>query len=108
MMAKKLTKDQIASVMAMSEDHMERVVGKALVLLFNRQTADERQVNVTNHTNHRGFSQADARVGCIAAKTYIKHGKLTYWQLERWIKPSKGGYPYICKYARQLGEEAKA
>lgn len=83
-----------------------KVVGKALVVLLNRQTRAEAEANVTNVDNDIGFSANDARSGCITAKYFIKHGRLEDWQMERWTRPGRGGYPYITKYWRQLNDEA--
>jgi len=82
-------------------------VGRALVHLFRRQTADEQQHNSTKHTNHRGFTGADAHVGSITAKYYIKHGTLQDWQLKQWRKPNRRGVARLAKYYRQVAEEAQ-
>lgn len=86
--------------------YVETVVGRALVALLKRQTADEQRSNDTREHNSIGFSGADGRSGTLTAKTYIGRGTLLDWQLERWLKPAKNGYPRICKYAKQLNEIA--
>lgn len=83
-------------------EKVERMVGRALIALMRRQTEDEQASNITNHSNSRGFSAADARSGTITAKSYLKWGRLKDWQLERWTRVCKNGYPRLAKYARQL------
>lgn len=83
-------------------------IGRALVVLLERQTQDEKQSNTTKHHNMRGFQPCDARFGSIHAKTYIKHGKLLDFQIEFWMEPTVHGYPRIAKYYRQLDEAAAA
>ncbi len=86
--------------------YVETVVGRALVALLQRQTADEQRANDTRVWNAVGFSGADARSGTITAKTFIGRGTLLDWQLAKWTKPAKNGYPRLCKYAKQLNEIA--
>lgn len=85
----------------------ERVVGKALVAIFNRQTEAEKATNDTRVWNNIGFTGADGPQGCKSAKFYMKHGCLQDWALEKWLKPTgKTGYPRIAKYWKQLNEIA--
>lgn len=86
---------------------VEEMVGRALIRLLERQTREEQQVNDTREDNAIGFSAADAKSGSITAKTFIKNGKLLDWQLEKWTKPGRNGYPRIAKYARQLNDVAE-
>jgi len=83
-----------------------KVVGRALVALFKRQTEDERASNITKNVNLRGFMPCDARQGSISAKTFIKRGELLDFQLNHWMEQTSKGYPRICKYVRQLNEIA--
>lgn len=85
-----------------------RIVGRACLALFRRQTQDEQVANTTNHTNMRGFTQGDARQGSITAKYFIKHGTLQDWQINQWIKREARGNMRISKYWRQLDQEARA
>ncbi|RLD77631.1 MAG: hypothetical protein DRJ15_13170 [Bacteroidetes bacterium] len=88
---------------------VEAMVGRALVALLKRQTSAEQHSNVTNEENGIGFSGADARSGSLSAKSFIKNkGKLLDWQLGKWTKPARNGYPRIAKYHRQLNEIARA
>lgn len=85
-----------------------RVVGRALVALFNRQTEAEKQVNDTNEDNGVGFAGSDAKSGCLTAKYFLKYGTLLDWQLAKWLKPARAGLPRICKYHKQLNDIAIA
>lgn len=100
-----VTKD---SLKALLERDPVRVVGRALVAIFQNQTEDERENNTTTELNGIGFSGCDARSGVIGAKTFIKNGTLRDWQVEQWTRPAANGYPRICKYARQLNDIAVA
>lgn len=93
------------------------IIGRALVVLFNRQTADEQAQDKTDNLNSVGFSGADARTGCLSAKSYLKSKRtaletntapLQDWQVEKWYKKGRNGFSRICKYARQLNEAAEA
>lgn len=86
--------------------YVEAVIGRALLALLDRQTEDEKRAADTRVWNAVGFSGADAKSGTLTAKFYAKHGKLLDWQVEKWTKPAKNGYPRLCKYAKQLNEIA--
>lgn len=83
------------------------VLGRALVAIFNNQTAQEQSNNLTRVQNGVGFTQADARIGSLGAKYFLKHDKLEDWHVRLWMKPNKHGQPKIVKYANQLNEIAK-
>lgn len=102
-----VTKDKLKQLLDQSdEEKRAKIIGRALVALFNRQTHDEQASNNTHTFNNVGFSGADAKSGSLTAKFFLKHGRLEKWQVERWLKTSKSGYPRICKYASQLNEVA--
>jgi len=83
------------------------MVGRALVALLKRQTNEEQNSNDTREENGIGFSGADARSGSLTAKSFIKYkGRLLDWQLDKWTKATRNGYPRISKYHRQLNEIA--
>lgn len=93
------------------------ILGRALVVLFNNQTDDEKSKDSTENLNSMGFSGADARTGSLCAKSYLKNKRhaldtntapLQDWQVEKWFKKGSNGYSRICKYARQLNEAAEA
>jgi len=88
-----------------NEERRADVIGRALVVLFNRQTESEKRVNTTQLHNTIGFSGADAKDGTITAKYYLKHKKLLPWQIDNWMKDFRG-FPRICKYHKQLNEAA--
>lgn len=83
------------------------VIGRALVVLFHNQTQSEQADNTTKIYNDIGFTGADAKSGSLTAKFYLKHGTLLQWQINRWMKPGKSGFPRLCKYHRQLNIAAE-
>jgi hypothetical protein len=87
-------------------DKVEKLVGRALVQLLKRQTREEQSSNTTNQDNGVGFTGSDGRSGALTAKSYLKNGSLQDWQLEKWTKPGKNGFPRLAKYAKQLNEIA--
>ena len=89
-------------------EYVAAVIGRALVVLFNNQTRDEKSMNTTNQDNGIGFTGADAHSGSITAKYYIKHKTLMDWQVERWTKPAASGYARLAKYHKQLNAAAES
>lgn len=85
----------------------DRAVGRALVVLKNRQTADERAQEQTKYRNGRGFRPAHAFLGCQMANFFEKRGYLSEKQVNYWRKPMKCGNTRIEIYAKQLLEEAQ-
>jgi hypothetical protein len=71
------------------------LVVEALIAIYNRQTADEKQSAVTTHENGYGFSGFDAEFGSSLATQAIKRGTLSEKQM---IYARK----LIRKYAGQL------
>lgn len=101
-----VTRDSLKAMLEAADDEKRaRIIGRALVRLFERQTADEKASDDTNRTNSVGFSNADAKSGSLTAKSFLKRGSLLKWQLEDWMRPVNG-YPRICKYAKQLNDVA--
>jgi hypothetical protein len=105
-MKKLVTKDSLVALLARGREMQIKVIGRALVALFNRQVEDEKNSNLTKHHNCQGFAPADAYSGTLTAKYYLKHRTLLDWQIERWMKPTATGLPRIVKYSRQLNEVA--
>lgn len=104
----KVTKEYIESYLSNnSRDRCAHFLGRALVVMFRNQTADEQATNETREHNGVGFTGADAHSGTISAKYYLKHGTLQDWQIERWLKRNANGTMRIAKYWRQLDEAAK-
>lgn len=86
--------------------YVDTVIGRALLALLKRQTADEQRAADTRVWNAVGFSSADAKSGTLTAKAFAKNGYLLDWQRNKWLKPAPNGYPRLCKYAKQLNEIA--
>lgn len=82
-------------------------IGRALVVLFNNQTASEQVENTTNHLNMVGFTGADGYGGSLTAKYYLKHNTLLDWQIDKWLKRGKSGYSRLTKYHKQLNVAAE-
>ena len=109
-MSKKIvTRETLKTMLESAEaTRKAQIIGRALVHLLNRQTADER-VSSTTHTNNGvGFTAFDAESGTMDAQYFLKTGTLAQWQINRWMSPRSSGYPRICSYHRQLDEEARA
>ena len=86
----------------------KRAVARALVILNERQTSDERVSENTRHRNGRGFRPAHAKRGTGMAKFFLRTGYLTDKQIEYWRTPMRDGKMRIEIYAGQLLEEAVA
>lgn len=87
-----------------SPERLGAIVGRALVVLFKRQTAVEQEQNNAVNTNNIGFTKGDSKSGCITAKYYIKNKKLEDWMIDRWLKYNEMGEMRITKYWRQINE----
>lgn len=85
----------------------KRAVARALVVLNNRQTADERIDEHTRHSNGRGFRPAHAKMGTSHAKFFHRTQFLTDKQINYWRVKMADGNPRICIYWAQLLEEAQ-
>lgn len=83
------------------------IVGRALVVLLNRQTREEQRAERTEVTNGVGFSSVDAEFGTICAKAYQEH-RLSTRMVDYWLRTGKSGFYKICKYHKQLNDEAVA
>lgn len=75
-------------------------VGRAVVLVYNRQTRDEQQAEETKHRNGVGFNGSDARLGSYYAEWVLGGRKLDGRHLERCRA-------MLRKYCGQLAEEAE-
>lgn len=103
-----VTKESLVAMLAAADVQKKAlIVGRALVVLFNNQTAVEQSNNVTQNLNNIGFTGADARSGCLAAKSFLKNKTLQDWQVAMWLKPNKNGTPRIAKYHAQLDAAAQ-
>jgi hypothetical protein len=90
------------------QQYVGQVVGRALVALFRRQTAEEQNVASTIEHNNVGFTGGDSYGGTMTAKYFLKHNRLEQWMVERWMAVGKSGFPRLCKYAKQLNEIAQS
>lgn len=91
----KNTPDYIKWLLTMND----RAVERAIVAIYNRQTADEQTVGDTKHSNGVGFNGADARLGTYYAKWILSGRNLTGNHL---VKARLMSH----KYVRQLVEIA--
>ena len=74
-----LTKDFIANLLRTNDAAVER----AMVVLYERQTQDERSTSTTRHHNQRGFSSAHASKGSYYARWVRSGRRLTGHHLDR-------------------------
>jgi hypothetical protein len=92
-----LAKATIQSLLATND----RAVERALIRIYERQTADEQAANTTCHNNARGFTGLDAEFLSRAAQGCKRYGHLTERQM-----------PYVrakmMKYWSQFAEVAAA
>lgn len=100
----KVLKSQIIKALATND----RAIGRALVVLNNRQTTGEQQTQATREHNGRGFQPAHAYMGTSMAKFYQRTNYLSPKQLAYWRKPNAKGDMRIARYWRQLAEAAIA
>ncbi len=84
----------------------DRAVGRALVALTARQTADEQQAESTRHLNGRGFRPCHARMGTSMAQFFEKYNRLSEKQVAYWRVKMRGDKMRIEIYAGQLLEVA--
>ncbi len=98
------TVDSIKNLLATND----RAVGRALIVLRNRQTEDEQRSETTRHLNGRGFRPCHARMGTSMADFFQRRGYLTEKQINYWRAKMADGNSRIEIYARQLLEEAAA
>lgn len=84
----------------------DKAVMRALTVLNQRQTSDERASENTKHQNGRGFRPCHARMGTSMAKFYERTGYLTEKQIAYWRKTDRSGAMRIGIYWAQLIEAA--
>lgn len=102
-----VTKDSLQEMLTDANNaRRAQIIGRALVVLLNRQTASEQAANTTDEDNGVGFAGCDAKSGCLTAKYFLKHKTLLDWQIDKWMKLGSNGYFRIVKYAKQLNEAA--
>jgi hypothetical protein len=86
----------------------DRAIARALVVLADRQTADEQVSETTKYNNGRGFRPCNAHMGTSMAKFYKARGYLSPKQVAYWRAKMKTGQMRIEIYAGQLLEAAQA
>lgn len=92
------TKEKIVELLATNDV----AVGRALLRLNERQTADEQRDMHAKHRNSMGFRPCHARMGTAMAEYFKKKGTLTAKQAAYWRAPDKNGNMRIGIYANQL------
>ena len=104
----KLTKEVIITVLRRRDAVGTEAIGRALVHLYNRQTAYEQQAETTVVKNNVGFTAGDGKRGVGMAKYFMRHGKLTPGQVSYWQGCDYGRLKRarIEKYWAQILDEA--
>lgn len=92
------TKEKIVELLETND----KAVGRALLRLTERQTADEQQSLDVKHRNNMGFRPCHARMGTVMAEYFKKKGMLTPKQAAYWRARDKNGNMRIGIYANQL------
>ena len=99
-----LTKDEIVKLLETND----KAIARALVVLFNNQTADEQRAETTKYNNGIGFKSCHGEIGTSMAKFYLSRNYLSPKQVAYWRKRNKDGEMRISCYWRQLAEAAEA
>jgi hypothetical protein len=84
----------------------DKAIARALVVLTERQTADEQTVQGTKYLNGRGYRPCHARMGTSMSKFYLRTGYLSPKQVAYWRHENDKGIMRIAIYANQLLEIA--
>jgi hypothetical protein len=90
-----VTEAQIIAVLNSNPKAVER----AMVVLYDRQTADEKATSTTRHHNQRGFSGSTDKRGTYYARWVLGGRRLTGHHLDK-------ARQIALKHRRQLVEEA--
>jgi hypothetical protein len=101
--AASLNREYIVSLLEKSD----KAVCRALVVLNNRQTADEQNQEITKYRNLQGFRPCHARMGTSMATFYSERGFLSKKQIAWWRHVTPSGKMRIEVYASQLLNIAK-
>jgi len=96
-----------SEILALLETN-DRAIGRALMVLAARQTADERATDQKRHLNGCGFRPCHARMGTSMANFFGKYGRLSEKQVGYWRMRDRAGNMRIGIYWRQLLEAAEA
>lgn len=76
---RRYTRDQINAIIRNRNDAVDR----GIVILYDLQTADEKDSRSTRHRNGRGFNAGDAKEGTRFAKWVLSGRSLSGWHLEK-------------------------
>jgi hypothetical protein len=87
-----VSKEQIVSLLATKD----KAVARALVVLNERQTADEQDSKATRLDNGMGFKPCHARMGTSMAQFYQRFGYLSPKQIAYWRKTDAKGTMRHC------------
>lgn len=98
-----VTKSEIINLLRTND----RAIARALVVLADRQTADEQASEATKYNNGRGFRPCHAHMGTSMAKFFRARGYLSPKQVAYWRATMKTGQMRIEIYAGQLLEAAQ-
>jgi hypothetical protein len=98
-----VTKSEIIALLRTND----RAIARALMVLADRQTADEQASESTRYDNGRGFRPCHARMGTSMAKFFRARGYLSPKQVAYWRAAMKSGQMRIEIYAGQLMDAAK-
>jgi hypothetical protein len=99
-----MNKQQIINLLETND----KAVIRAIVVLNERQTADERRSQETKYHNNEGVRPCHARMLTSMANWYRVKGYLSPKQIAWWRKRGKTGTMRIAIYAGQLLEIALA
>lgn len=97
-----LTKDNIVQLLK----NNDKAIIRALIVLTERQTLDERASENTKYLNGKGFRPCHARMGTSMANFYGRNKYLSPKQIAYWRALQKDGKMRIEIYAGQLLEVA--
>lgn len=92
---------KVVSLLNRQDEVGTRAVGRAMVAIYKRQTADEARGGYTAASNGRGFNKADASRGTYYARWVLSGRKLSGRHLEKARKMA-------LRYRRQLAEDTLA
>lgn len=97
-------KDRIVELLKTND----KAVGRALLRIYQNQTADEQVSKDVKYRNNKGFRPCHARVGAEMAEFFKSRGFLTAAQARYWRVADKNGNMRIGIYATQLLNEVVA
>ena len=101
------TREEIEALLARSD----AAVLRAIIVIYQKQTADEQKSHITRNVNGVGFSSPDASRGTFHAQYLIKfpdysHPFVKEKILPCWKEIRKNNKMRIMKYAKQLANIA--